>query len=68
MATASYTTPWDAIELAAYLPFEIGDEGGCAEWPAGSDVLAEHVELPARRVVVEEAAPVWDQVVGRTAE
>ena len=30
---------------------------------AGADMLAPHVELPARWVVVEEAAPVWDQVV-----
>jgi hypothetical protein len=50
-------------KLAAHLPFEIGDEGGCAEWPAGSDMLAQHVELPTRRVAVEEAAPVGDQIV-----
>jgi hypothetical protein len=52
-------------ELAAYLPFEVGDEGGRAEWPAGSDVFAQHVALPARRAVVEETAPTGDQVVER---
>lgn len=42
---------------------QIGDEGGCAEWPAGRHVLAQHVELPGRRVIVEKTAPVGDQSV-----
>lgn len=50
-------------ELAACLLFEVGNKGRCTEVPAGLDVLAQHVELPARRGVVEEAAPVGDQSV-----
>ena len=50
-------------EPAAHLFLQLGDEGGRSEWPAGSDVLAQHVELPARRVVIEEAAPVRDQMI-----
>lgn len=50
-------------ERATQAPLDSGDEGRCAQRPTGPDMLAQHVELPARRVVVEEAAPVGDQMV-----
>lgn len=45
------------------MALEIGDEGGLSDWPVGFDALAQHVKLRGRWLVVEEAAPVGDQIV-----
>lgn len=47
-------------ERAIQAPLDAGDEVQRAQRSAGVKVLAQHVELPGRRHVVEKAAPVSD--------